>query len=58
MRKIARAVCPWLLFGFIMWLGIGAIFHPENGNARAILGLMVLGVAIGAATLLDRLWKD
>jgi hypothetical protein len=58
MKRFAQAIAPLFVFGFIMWLGIGALSHPENSDARVILGLMVVTVAVGAATLLHRHWKS
>ena len=61
LRHIARKSAPvgyWLVLGLIMFLGFNAIIKIEATGTRLFLVVLVLGLALGAASFVERLLRD
>jgi hypothetical protein len=61
LRHIARKSAPvgyWLVLGLIMFLGLNAVIKVEATGTRLFLVVTVLGLALGAASFVERLLRD
>jgi hypothetical protein len=58
MREGARTVVFLASFGLIAYLGMNAVIKIEATGTRLFLVVVVLGIAFGAASLLDHLLRD
>lgn len=56
-RKAAGAAGFWLLMGVILYFGLREAIKIEATGIRLFFVLVVVGVAFGAATLLERLLR-
>jgi hypothetical protein len=56
-REAARSVGFWLLVGLITYVGMNAVIKIEATGTRLFLVVVVLSVAFGAASLLERLLR-
>jgi hypothetical protein len=57
-RKAAGPVGYWLVLGLITFLGMNAIIKVEATRTRLFLVVVVVGVAFGAASLVEHLLRD
>ncbi len=59
--NIARKAAPvgyWLVLGLITFVGLNAAIKVQATGTRLILVVMVIGVALGAASFVERLLRD
>jgi hypothetical protein len=54
-RKAAGPACYWLVLGLIVFVGISLVIKIEATKTRLFLVVVVIGVAFGAASLVERL---
>ncbi len=54
-RKAAGPACYWLVLGLIVFVGISLVIKIEATKTRLVLVVVVLLVAFGAASLVERL---
>ena len=54
-RKAAAPAGYWLVLGLITFLGLNAVIKIEATGTRLFLVVIVISVALGAASLLERL---
>ena len=57
-RKAAGPVGYWLVLGLITFLGMNAVIKIEAARTRLFLVVVVIGVAFGAASLVEHLLRD
>jgi hypothetical protein len=57
-RKAVGPTGYWLVLGLITFLGLSAVIKIEATGTRLLLVVVVLGVALGAASLVERLLRD
>jgi hypothetical protein len=57
-RKAAGPTGYWLVLALITFLGLKAVIKIEATGTRLFLVLVVFGVALGAASLLEHLVRD
>jgi hypothetical protein len=53
-----RQVVLFVIWLFLMWLGLTAMWHPEFGGRDEILGLYVLVASLAVTTLLHWIWRQ
>jgi hypothetical protein len=56
-RKAAGPACYWLVLGLIVFVGISLVIKIEATKTRLFLVVAVIGVAFGAASLLEQLLR-
>jgi hypothetical protein len=57
-RELGRTAVSFVSFALIACFGIKAVIQIEATQTRLCLACVVFGVAFGATSLLDYLWRD
>jgi hypothetical protein len=57
-RKAAGPAGYWLVLGLIVFVGMTAVIKIEATRTRLLLVVVVLGAALGAASLVERLFQN
>jgi hypothetical protein len=58
LRERLGAVAYWLVLGLITFVGINSVIKIEATRARLFFVVVVIGVAFGAAYLVEHLLRD
>jgi hypothetical protein len=57
-RKASAPVAYWLVLGLITFLGLNAVIKIEGTTTRLALVVVVISVALGTASFVERLLRD